>query len=555
MTIWSHEVGPEGAPLIVLVHGAMDRSAGMLKLSRQLDDEFRVLRYDRRGYGRSKPHPGPFTVDAHVDDLVALLAGRRALVVGHSFGGNVALATAERHPELVRAVAVYETPLSWLEWWPGSTGGGRGMDAVQGSPEEAAERFMRRMIGNRRWESLPERTREERRRRGADVRRGARRPGLERAVAGVLASRAPVVAMYGELGREHHRDGADYIADLLSDRDPIVIAGAGHNGPFTHPEPVAAVVRGPLDARQSPPPVQSDRMLGESWVATGGGQPARVVVVALSGVRIAGRPGIVTSWPKNVHVVSAVAPVVTVVVQLARTSSAQSVSSVALRPDEPGDRQQDGDGEHLRDHLLHEPHRGEREQDRAGDGVDAGVLRRVEFEGEHVGSGHGCTIFPGSPKSRDPPYAGGMASNAPWRTTDHAVPWRSPVDGAAGPPIPTPRRASRPPSPPTSRTASRRCRRWSPPTRATWLAGHARRPRRPHDRALRRLPRRLPPRARRPARQRVARLGLRALVGADEPGLPAGAARAAGDGGRDRRARRGRALRPVPHPARPDALT
>ncbi len=53
----------------------------------------------------------------------------------------------------------------------------------------------------------------------------------------------PVVAMYGALGREHHRDGADYIADLLSDRDPIVIADAGHNGPFTHPESVAAVVR------------------------------------------------------------------------------------------------------------------------------------------------------------------------------------------------------------------------------------------------------------------------------------------------------------------------
>jgi pimeloyl-ACP methyl ester carboxylesterase len=49
--------------------------------------------------------------------------------------------------------------------------------------------------------------------------------------------------MYGALGREHHRDGADYIADLLSDRDPIVIADAGHHGPFTHPEPVAAVVR------------------------------------------------------------------------------------------------------------------------------------------------------------------------------------------------------------------------------------------------------------------------------------------------------------------------
>ena len=251
MTVWSHEVGPEDAPLIVLVHGAMDRSAGMLRLSRQLDGDHRVLRYDRRGYGRSKPHPGPFTVQAHVDDLVALLAGRRAVIVGHSFGGNVALATAERHPELVRAIAVYETPLSWLEWWPGSTSGGRGMDAAQGTPEEAAERFMRRMIGNRRWETLPERTREERIAEGPNfveelVDLGTNEPWRAYSIS------APVVAMYGELAREHHRDGADYIADLLSDREPIVIAGAGHNGPFTHPEPVAAVVRD-LEARAPSP--------------------------------------------------------------------------------------------------------------------------------------------------------------------------------------------------------------------------------------------------------------------------------------------------------------
>ena len=139
-------------------------------------------------------------------------------------------------------------------------------------------------------------------------------------------------------------------------------------------------------------------------------------MVALSGMRIAGRPGIVTSWPKNVHSVSTVVPVVPVRARgrPARPNLVCAVGELgALCPDEPGDRQQDGDGEHLRDHLLHEPHRGEREQDRGGNGVDAGVLRRVQFEGEHVESGHGSTIFARSPISRDPPYAGEMASNAP----------------------------------------------------------------------------------------------------------------------------------------------
>jgi pimeloyl-ACP methyl ester carboxylesterase len=238
--VWSHEVGPEAAPLIVLVHGAMDRSAGMLKLSRKLDDTFHVLRYDRRGYGRSKPHDGPFTMEHHVEDLAALVGGRRALVFGHSYGGNVALALAERRPELVRAVAVYEVPLSWTEWWPGFSR--RNPAATAGTTGDAAEQFMRRMVGDRRWDMIPERVREERRSEG------------EAFVSelGELAQRAPwtaagidvpFVVMFGEHAREHHRDASRYLAEELSDRDAIEIPDANHNGPFTHPDAVAAVIR------------------------------------------------------------------------------------------------------------------------------------------------------------------------------------------------------------------------------------------------------------------------------------------------------------------------
>jgi pimeloyl-ACP methyl ester carboxylesterase len=242
VTVWSHEVGVENGPVIALIHGAMDRSAGMLKLSRKLDLTYRVLRYDRRGYGRSKPHPGPFTMEYQVADLVELLAGRPAVLFGHSFGGNVALAAAERYPDLVRAVAVYEVPLSWLEWWPGSSSGGRTMAATRGRAEDAAERFIRRMVGDGRWESLPERTQDERRAEGrafveelTDL--GMNEPWHSHGIG------VPVVAVYGEHGREHHRDGCHYIAELLSDRGPIEIAGATHNGPFTHPDDVARVIR------------------------------------------------------------------------------------------------------------------------------------------------------------------------------------------------------------------------------------------------------------------------------------------------------------------------
>ena len=80
-------------------------------------------------------------------------------------------------------------------------------------------------------------------------------------------------------------------------------------------------------------------------------------------------------------------------------------------------------------------------------------------------------------------------------------------------------------------------------------AARGRRPRR--HRALRRLPGRLPPRARHAPRQRVARQRLRPVGARRQPRVPAGTGRPAAHGRRDRRGRRGRALRPLPAPARP----
>jgi pimeloyl-ACP methyl ester carboxylesterase len=241
--LWAEEAGAADHPLVVVIHGSMDRSAGMLKLSRRLDSDFRVLRYDRRGYGRSFPHPGPFMMGDQVSDLVTLLSGRRAVLVGHSYGGNVALAAADRHPELVAGVAVYETPLSWEPWWPGTTAGAIAI-AESGKPQEAGEQFLRRMLGNRRWEELPERTREARRAEGvamveelADLRR--HQPWIADHIA------APVVVAYGTLGAPHHHTGMRHAAALL-DCPLVELPGCRHDAPLSHPELFRTSVIDPL---------------------------------------------------------------------------------------------------------------------------------------------------------------------------------------------------------------------------------------------------------------------------------------------------------------------
>lgn len=249
--LWADEAGDAGHPLVVLIHGSMDRSAGMLKLSRRLDADFMVLRYDRRGYGRSFPHPGPFTMGAQVGDLVDLLAGRKAVLIGHSYGGNVALATADHHPELVAGVAVYETPLSWEPWWPGSTAGSVAV-AEAGNPEQAAERFLRRMLGDQRWEELPGRTRQTRRAEGvamveelADLRRN--QPWVAAHIT------VPVVTAFGSLGAPHHHQGMKHAATLLG--CPVVeLLGCRHDAPLSHPGRFRTAVVDPLL-----------RMIGSPW--------------------------------------------------------------------------------------------------------------------------------------------------------------------------------------------------------------------------------------------------------------------------------------------------
>lgn len=245
--VWFASAGGDGAveAHVVVVHGSLDRSAGLLKLSRRLDEQFLVTRYDRRGYGRSRPHAGPFSIDRQVEDLVEVIesaspgADVPTVVVGHSYGGNVALAAADRHPGLVDAVVTYETPLSWLDWW----GGTAGADAVawRHDPEEAAERFMRRLIGDERWERLPPSSRAARRAEGfamvdelTDLRLAA--PWQPERVG------VPVLCLCGEHGQPHHQRGAHELAAMLPDARLEMVQGAHHFGPNTHPELVAELV-------------------------------------------------------------------------------------------------------------------------------------------------------------------------------------------------------------------------------------------------------------------------------------------------------------------------
>lgn len=229
---WVDVSGPESDVIVVLIHGSLDRSAGMARLARLSSRTHQTLRFDRRGYGRHIVHSGPFTVSGNVDDVVSLVGHRKAVLIGHSFGGNVALATAERLGHQIVGVSTYETPLSWCDWWPKDSAGGA---ALQVAPEDAAETFMIRMIGEKRWNDLPETTRQQRRREGRALTEELGNLRLHAPWTGEKIG-CRVLCGRGSKAAAHHQSGAAQLASMLPDATEIVIDGAGHGAPISHPQ-------------------------------------------------------------------------------------------------------------------------------------------------------------------------------------------------------------------------------------------------------------------------------------------------------------------------------
>ncbi len=149
-----------GAPLVVLVHGTLDRGRSMRRVVERLPD-LHVVSYDRRGYAGSIGPEPPTGLPQHVDDLIAVLDGRTATVVAHSFGSHVAVLAAITRPDLVASVGLWEPPTPWMEHAPPDMKSRVAGLASSPDPEAVGEATRRRMMGEEAWAALPAATRDE----------------------------------------------------------------------------------------------------------------------------------------------------------------------------------------------------------------------------------------------------------------------------------------------------------------------------------------------------------------------------------------------------------
>jgi pimeloyl-ACP methyl ester carboxylesterase len=92
---------------LVLLHGQPGSPADWQQVALRLPPQLHVIAVDRPGYGFSQLPPGGFAANARavLDDLDAR-GITRAVLVGHSFGGGVALSAASLAPGRVEAVVL-----------------------------------------------------------------------------------------------------------------------------------------------------------------------------------------------------------------------------------------------------------------------------------------------------------------------------------------------------------------------------------------------------------------------------------------------------------------
>lgn len=110
-----YEVRGEGES-VLLIHGGVIAASYVPVMREPALASYRLIRYHRRGYaGSTKPEPGAsVSIGQQAADAAALLQHlkiERAHIVGHSYGGVIALQLALDAPQVVHSLTLLEPPI------------------------------------------------------------------------------------------------------------------------------------------------------------------------------------------------------------------------------------------------------------------------------------------------------------------------------------------------------------------------------------------------------------------------------------------------------------
>ena len=238
--------GPRTGRILVLVHGAPDRSTSFRAVLRHYVDR-PVVTYDRRGYGRSLHAPPAGAMIDHAKDLLAIAEECPAppVVVAHSFGSNLTMLAATLDPTAFAAIGLWEPPLPWVEWWPERTKAYNARVAASSEPDDEVEAMYRSLFGQA-WDELSPDVRSQRRAEGAafqvDMASEIDAPFEFHDVL------VPALVGYGTTTSAEHVEGAVWLAEQLPNARVRASPEAGHFAPRTHPQEFAAFIAAAMEA-------------------------------------------------------------------------------------------------------------------------------------------------------------------------------------------------------------------------------------------------------------------------------------------------------------------
>ena len=238
----------------LLVHSGGFTSRQWRKLAEALAPSYNVLAPDLLGYGESGPWPAgePFHFEQDLAFLESLVH-EPVHVVGHSYGGFLALKLALARPELVRSIAAYEPvafgildenerqPLYQVrqQWEPDASG----------VDEAWLEGFVDWWNGAGAWTRLPEETRGAFRSMGWKVFQEVISLAADRTDAATYATiTSPTLVLGGANSPLTERLVVEKLGAALPHAYAHIFADVGHMAPVSHARLVNAAIVAHIEA-------------------------------------------------------------------------------------------------------------------------------------------------------------------------------------------------------------------------------------------------------------------------------------------------------------------
>ncbi|MBV8650626.1 MAG: alpha/beta hydrolase [Alphaproteobacteria bacterium] len=251
----------------VLLHGSAGAKSQWTRLARLLEDRFQVFAPDLLGHGGTEPWRGlsPLSLGDEAMVIAALVrhVGQRVHLVGHSYGGAVALHFAQSYPELLHSLVLIEPVAFHLLHFAGEKRA-RLLAAIESvatplaeaandhEGDETRRRAMARFVdfwnGKGSWAAMSEERR---------LATEAKARAVAAHFAATLGDRTsptsygriatPALVIYGAKTPEPTRIIAESLVGLLPNARAFRVDGAGHMAPLTHAEIVNNAVAGHLN--------------------------------------------------------------------------------------------------------------------------------------------------------------------------------------------------------------------------------------------------------------------------------------------------------------------